>query len=156
MIEHVRFERTTYNVLPYKFEAGTPDFIGSCAFAAALDYIDNLGRDAVYAYEDELTCYMEQQLAAIPEVHIYAAGAQKAGAVSFNVYQGERLIHPFDIGTLLDRQGVAVRTGHHCAEPLIDYLGVPGTVRASIALYNDHSDVDRLCEALRRAIAMLS
>ena len=156
MIEHVRFDNTTYNVLPYKFEAGTPDFIGSRAFAAALDYIDAIGRDAVYAYEDELTGYLEQQLSAIPEVHVYAPGTRKAGAVSFNIYQGDRLIHPFDIGTLLDRQGVAVRTGHHCAEPLIDYLGIPGTVRASIALYNDRADVNQLCTALRRAIMMLA
>jgi cysteine desulfurase/selenocysteine lyase len=155
MIEHVRFEQTTYNTLPYKFEAGTPNFIGSCAFAAALDYINSLGRDTVCQYEQQLTAYMEQQLAAIPEVRVYSPGTDKAGAVSFNVYNGERLIHPFDVGTLLDRQGVAVRTGHHCAEPLIDYLQVPGTVRASIALYNNQEDIDTLISALKRAITML-
>ncbi len=155
MIEHVRFEQTTYNTLPYKFEAGTPNFIGSCAFAAALDYINSLGRDTVCQYEQQLTAYMEQQLAAIPEVRVYSPCTDKAGAVSFNVYNGERLIHPFDVGTLLDRQGVAVRTGHHCAEPLIDYLQVPGTVRASIALYNNQEDIDTLISALKRAITML-
>ena len=155
MIEHVRFEQTTYNTLPYKFEAGTPNFIGSCAFAAALDYINSLGRDTVCQYEQQLTAYMEQQLAAIPEVRVYSPSTDKAGAVSFNVYNGERLIHPFDVGTLLDRQGVAVRTGHHCAEPLIDYLQVPGTVRASIALYNNQEDIDTLISALKRAITML-
>jgi cysteine desulfurase/selenocysteine lyase len=156
MIEHVRFEQTTYNTLPYKFEAGTPNFIGSCAFAAALDYINSLGRDTVCQYEQQLTAYMEQQLAAIPEVRVYSPGTDKAGAVSFNVYNGERLIHPFDVGTLLDRQGVAVRTGHHCAEPLIDELGVPGTVRVSFGLYNDRSDVDAFIAALLKAITMLS
>ena len=155
MIEHVRFEKTTYNQLPYKFEAGTPDFIGSCAFAAALDYIDSSGREQICDYESGLTEYMELRLSEVEGVHVYAQGVPKAGAVSFNVYSGEHLIHPFDIGTLLDRQGVAVRTGHHCAEPLIDYLHVPGTVRASVALYNNREDVDTLIRALRKAVAML-
>ena len=156
MIEHVRFENTTYNVLPYKFEAGTPDFIGSHAFAAALDYIDRVGRESICAYEQELTRYLETQLLTIPGLTVYAAGTEKAGAVSFNVYHNGQLIHPFDLGTLLDRQGVAVRTGHHCAEPLIDLLGVPGTVRASLAMYNTREDVDALITALGRAITMLS
>ena len=155
MIDHVRFEKTTYNQLPYKFEAGTPDFIGSCAFAAALDYIDSAGRESVCRYESELTDYLERRLAETEGVRIYSKGTAKAGAVSFNVYQGGRLLHPFDVGTLLDRQGVAVRTGHHCAEPLMDYLHIPGTVRASIALYNNREDIDALIAALRKAIAML-
>ncbi len=155
MIDHVSFEKTTYNHLPYKFEAGTPDFIGSCAFAAALDYIDSSGREQICGYESGLTGYMEQRLAEVEGAHVYAQGTPKAGAVSFNVYNGEHLIHPFDVGTLLDRQGVAVRTGHHCAEPLIDYLQVPGTVRASIALYNSREDIDTFIAALRKAIAML-
>ncbi len=155
MIEHVRFEHTTYNELPYKFEAGTPDFIGSVAFSAALGYMEKIGMQAIAEHERELCQYAEKQLLSLPEVHVYAAGQEKAGVVSFNVYNGERLIHPFDVGTLLDRQGVAVRTGHHCAEPLIDYLGVPGTVRASFGLYNDHEDIDRMIEALRKAIEML-
>lgn len=156
MIEHVRFEQTTYNQLPYKFEAGTPDFIGSCAFGAALQYMDHIGRQDIYAYEDELTRYLEQQLSTIDGVYVYAHGIEKAGAVSFNVFQGDRLLHPFDVGTLLDQQGVAVRTGHHCAEPLIDYLQVPGTIRASVALYNTKEDIDQLTCALRRAIQMLA
>lgn len=152
MIEHVRFDHTTYNTLPYKFEAGTPDFIGTAAFAAALDYIDSVGRETIRKEEEALTRYTEEQLAQIPDVHIYAAGHPKAGVISFNVAD----IHPFDIGTLLDRQGIAVRTGHHCAEPLIDHLGVPGTVRVSFAGYNTKEEVDVFIAALRKAIQMLS
>ncbi len=155
MIEHVRFDKTTYNQLPYKFEAGTPDFIGSCAFAAALDYLDFIGRKQICEYENSLTAYLENRLAEVEGVRIYSRGTEKAGAVSFNVYHDDRLLHPFDIGTLLDRQGIAVRTGHHCAEPLMDYLGIPGTVRASLALYNDRQDVDALIKALRIAAEML-
>ena len=157
MIEHVRWEHTTYNTLPYKFEAGTPDFIGSVAFAAALDYIDAAGRDNIMQHEQQLTAYAEQQLGQIEGVHVYAAGQAKAGVVSFNVYNPatQQLIHPFDVGTLLDRQGVAVRTGHHCAEPLMDYLGIPGTVRASFALYNTKEEIDIFTAALRKAAAML-
>ena len=157
MIEHVRWDNTTYNTLPYKFEAGTPDFIGSYAFGVALDYMNSLGREAITRYEAELCRYMESQLADIQGVRIYAAGHEKAGAVSFNVYREDgQLLHPFDVGTLLDRQGVAVRTGHHCAEPLIDALGVPGTIRASLALYNTREDIDALIRALKTAVAMLS
>lgn len=155
MIEHVSFAKTTYNTLPYKFEAGTPDFIGSYAFAAALDYIDTIGRDKIAAHEQEMTEYAEAQLLQIPEVKVYAAGLPKAEAISFNVFINGKLIHPFDIGTLLDHQGVAVRTGHHCAEPLIDYLGVPGTVRVSFALYNTKEEVDTFITALKKAIMML-
>ena len=152
MIEHVRFEHTTYNTLPYKFEAGTPDFVGSNAFAEALNFLDSIGLSAIEKHESELTQYAEKRLSELPEVHLYAAGQEKAGVISFNVGQ----LHPFDVGTLLDRQGVAVRTGHHCAEPLIDYLGVPGTIRVSFALYNEREDVDMFIEALQKAIAMLS
>lgn len=152
MIAHVQWEKTTYNTLPYKFEAGTPNFIDSYVFGKALDYIDAIGRETIVRHEDELTRYMEQRLAAIPNITIYADGEKKAGVISFNVGQ----IHPFDLGTLLDQQGVAVRTGHHCAEPLIDLLGVPGTVRASVALYNTQDDIDCFMEALQRAVAMLS
>ena len=152
MIDHVRFERTTYNTLPYKFEAGTPDFIGTFAFAKALDFIDSIGRNTLWKSEEELTDYAEQQLSQIPGIQIYAAGLQKAAVVSFNVGQ----IHSFDIGTLLDRQGIAVRTGHHCAEPLIDYLDVPGTVRVSFAIYNTKDEVDAFIAALKKAVQMLS
>ena len=156
MIEHVRFEKTTYNVLPYKFEAGTPNYVGSYAFGKAIEYIQSLGLESITEYEHQLTVYLEEQLKAVPNVHVYAAGLHKAGAVSFNVYRGDgALIHPFDVGVLLDRQGVAVRTGHHCAEPLIEHLQVPGTVRASVGLYNTQEDVDALIVALKKAILML-
>ena len=152
MIEHVRFEHTTYNTLPYKFEAGTPNFIGSHAFAAALDYIDHIGMTTIQQHEAELTEYTEQRLKEIPNIRIYAETQPKTGVISFNVGS----IHPFDIGTILDHQGVAVRTGHHCAEPLIDYLQVPGTVRMSLALYNDKADIDTFITALQKAIDILS
>lgn len=151
MIEHVRWEGTTYNTLPYKFEAGTPNFVGSYALHKAMDYMTAIGWETIEAYERELTEYCEQQLVDLG-CTVYAAGQPKAGVISFNV----GTIHPFDIGTLLDQQGVAVRTGHHCAEPLIDYLGVPGTVRVSFGLYNDKADVDEFIAALKKAQMMLS
>ena len=156
MIEHVSFEKTTYNVLPYKFEAGTPNFVGSYAFGKAIDYLQSIGLEQIAEHENALAKYMETQLLLLPHVRVYAAGQEKAGAVSFNVYRENGvLIHPFDVGVLLDRQGVAVRTGHHCAEPLIDYLGVPGTVRASVGLYNTKEDIDTFIAALKKAIMML-
>lgn len=156
MIEHVSFEKTTYNVLPYKFEAGTPNYVGSHAFGKAIDYVQEIGLEQIAEHEHELAKYLEAQLALLPNVRVYAAGLPKAGAVSFNVYREDGvLIHPFDVGVLLDRQGVAVRTGHHCAEPLIDYLQVPGTVRASVAMYNTKEDIDAFVAALKKAIMML-
>ena len=156
MIEHVSFEKTTYNVLPYKFEAGTPNYVGSYAFGKAIDYVQAIGLEEITEHENALEKYMETQLLSLPHVRVYAAGQEKAGAVSFNVYREDGvLIHPFDVGVLLDRQGVAVRTGHHCAEPLIDYLGVPGTVRASVAMYNTKEDIDTFIAALKKAIMML-
>lgn len=155
MIDHVRWTGTTYNVLPYKFEAGTPNYVGSYALKKAVEYMRPEGYENENYNENKLMAYMEAELSKLPEVRIYAAGQKKAGALSFNVYNGNKLIHPFDVGTLLDRQGVAVRTGHHCAEPLIDYLGVPGTVRASVAGYTDKEDIDALIKALKRAIMML-
>ena len=156
MIEHVSFEKTTYNVLPYKFEAGTPNYVGSHAFGKAIDYLQAIGLEIIATHEHALAEYMEQQLSQISQVHVYAAGQKKAGAVSFNIYRADgTLIHPFDVGVLLDRQGVAVRTGHHCAEPLIDYLQVPGTVRASVGLYNTQEDIDAFMAALKKAIMML-
>ena len=151
MIEHVRWEGTTYNTLPYKFEAGTPNFVGSYALYKAMDYMTAIGWETIEAHERELTEYCEQQLVDLG-CTVYAAGQPKAGVISFNV----GAIHPFDIGTLLDQQGVAVRTGHHCAVPLIDYLGVPGTVRVSFGLYNDKADVDAFIAALKKAQMMLS
>ncbi len=173
MISHVRWTGTTYNGLPYKFEAGTPDFVGSYALHQAIRYMQSVGIEAIAAHEKELTGYCESRLSDIPGVHIYAPAQPKAGVISFNVYshqpsevrsqpsevsrqKSEGLIHPFDVGTLLDQQGVAVRTGHHCAEPLIDELGVPGTVRVSFGLYNDKSDVDAFIAALEKAITLLT
>ena len=156
MIEHVSFAQTTYNVLPYKFEAGTPNYVGSYAFGKAIDYLQEIGLEHIASHEHSLSQYLEQQLAQIPNVRVYAEGAPKAGAVSFNVYRADgSLIHPFDVGVLLDRQGVAVRTGHHCAEPLIDHLQLPGTVRASVAMYSTEADIDAFIAALKKAIMML-
>ena len=161
MIEHVSFERTTYNTLPYKFEAGTPNFIGSYAFGKALDYICSLDKKQLFEEEMALCKQLEEALLkgnySGATIEIYGRGLQKTGAVSFNLRNAQgQLIHPYDIGVLLDRQGVAVRTGHHCAEPLIDHLQVPGTVRASIALYTDESDIRALIRALEKAAAMLA
>lgn len=156
MIDHVRWSGTTYNTLPYKFEAGTPNYIGSYALARAIEYMEHISMTQLAAHESDLCHYAEQQLSLIPEVRIYAAGQEKAGALSFNIYHNDQLIHPFDVGTLLDRQGIAVRTGHHCAEPLIDLLGVPGTVRISFGMYNTREDIDAFIQALHRAIMMLS
>lgn len=156
MIEHVSFEKTTYNVLPYKFEAGTPNYVGSYAFGKVIDFVQEVDLEQIAEHEHKLAKYLEAQLALLPNVRVYAAGLPKAGAVSFNVYrEDEALIHPFDVGVLLDRQGIAVRTGHHCAEPLIDYLQVPGTVRASVAIYNTIEDIDAFVVALKKAIMML-
>lgn len=155
MIEHVTFEHTTYNTLPYKFEAGTPDFIGSYALGKALEYVSSIGMNTLHAHETDLTDYAQQGLQAIEGIRIYAPTLPKAGVLSFNAFYNDRLIHPFDIGTLLDRQGIATRTGHHCAEPLIDLLGIPGTVRISFGLYNTREDVDRFLEALKKALMML-
>ena len=156
MINHVSWSGTTYNDLPYKFEAGTPNYVGSHALHVAMDYIRAIGWETREQHERDLTTYCESQLQAIDGVHIYAAGQPKAGVVSFNLFNGGQLIHPFDVGTLLDQQGVAVRTGHHCAEPLIDEMGIPGTVRVSFGLYNDRSDIDTFIAALQRAQMMLS
>ena len=155
MIERVTFEHTTYNTLPYKFEAGTPDFIGSYALGKALEYVSSIGMNTLHAHETDLTDYAQQGLQAIEGIRIYAPTLPKAGVLSFNAFYNDHLIHPFDIGTLLDRQGIATRTGHHCAEPLIDLLGVPGTVRISFGLYNTREDVDRFLEALKKALMML-
>ena len=155
MINHVRWSGTTYNELPYKFEAGTPNFVGSYALQKAIKYMQNVGLEAIENHERELTTYCEAQLQAIEGVYVYAQKQPKAGVISFNIYDGQTLIHPFDIGTLLDQQGVAVRTGHHCAEPLIDTMGVPGTVRVSFGLYNDKNDVDTFIAALQKAIQIL-
>ena len=155
MINHVRWEGTTYNELPYKFEAGTPNYVGSYALHKAIEYMQSVGLDTIEQHERELTRYCEAQLKQIDGVRIYAEGRPKAGVLSFNLFNGGQIIHPFDIGTLLDQQGVAVRTGHHCAQPLIEEMGVPGTVRVSFGLYNDQNDVNAFIAALKKAQTML-
>ena len=155
MINHVRWSGTTYNDLPYKFEAGTPNFVGSYALHKAMEYMETVGLDALEKHEQELTAYCETELKKIDGVKVYAEGQKKVGVISFNVFNGKTIIHPFDIGTLLDQQGIAVRTGHHCAEPLIDEMGVPGTVRVSFGLYNDKSNIDAFIAALKKALSIL-
>lgn len=157
MIEHVRWEGTTYNELPYRFEAGTPDYVGSYAWGVAAKYMQTCGIEAIAKHEQELTAYSEQQLGQIDGIQIYASRQPKAGVLSFNIYGANgKMLHPFDLGTLLDQQGVAVRIGHHCAEPLMTTLEIPGTVRVSFALYNTREDVDLFIAALKRSITILS
>ena len=152
MIATVSFEKTTYNELPFKFEAGTPDYIGSTALAEALRYLQEIGIDKIAAYEHELTAYATLRLGEIENMRIIGTAAEKSAVISFLV--GE--IHPYDIGMLLDKLGIAVRTGHHCAQPLIDSLGIPGTVRASFAFYNTKQEIDSFVDALKRVVVMLS
>ncbi len=151
MIRNVTFEKTTYNELPYKFEAGTPNFVGSVALAEALKYIDEIGKNDIFAHEDRLLRYAEQRLREIPQMRIFGTSEQKSGVISFLVGN----VHPYDLGMLLDKTGVAVRIGHHCAQPLIDLLGIPGTVRASLALYNTEQEIDRFVEQLQRCLKIL-
>lgn len=148
MIKHVSFDHTTYADLPFKFEAGTPDFVGIGAFAMALDFIDRVGLDAIQAHEEELLNYVTPKLKEIPGLTVYGEAAHKSAVISFNV--GE--IHNYDLGLLLDKLGVAVRTGHHCAQPLMERLGIPGTVRASFAVYNTKEECDAFVAALRRVV----
>ncbi|WP_300812385.1 cysteine desulfurase [uncultured Bacteroides sp.] len=150
MIQHVSFERTTFNELPFKFEAGTPDYIGTTGLARALDYVSALGMDRIAAYEHELTDYATRRLKEIPGMRIFGEAAEKGSVISFLVGN----IHHFDMGTLLDRLGIAVRTGHHCAQPLMQRLGIEGTVRASFALYNTKEEVDALVAGVERVSRM--
>jgi cysteine desulfurase/selenocysteine lyase len=151
MIAEVTFEKTTYADLPHKFEAGTPNIAGGIAFGAALDYMNAIGFDAIAAYEQELLDYGTAQLKAIEGVEIYGEAKNKTAVISFNV----KGIHPYDIGSILDKMGVAVRTGHHCAQPIMDYYQIPGTVRASFSFYNTKEEIDKMILALKRAMAML-
>ena len=146
MISSVSFERTTYNHLPFKFEAGTPDFVGTTALATALDYVSSLGIENIARYEHELLEYATERLLTIPGLRIIGTAKEKSSVISFLV-DG---IHPYDLGTLLDRMGIAVRTGHHCAEPLMHELGVDGTVRASLAFYNTREEIDQLVKGIKR------
>ena len=150
MIKNVSFEHTTFNELPFKFEAGTPDYIGSTALAKALDYVSAIGMDKIAAYEHELTVYAMNRLKEIPGMRIFGEAEHKGGVISFLVGN----IHHFDMGTLLDRLGIAVRTGHHCAEPLMHRMGIEGTVRASLGLYNTKEENDALVAGIERVSQM--
>lgn len=147
MIESVSFAGTTYNQLPYKFEAGTPDIAGVIALGAAVDYLQGIDRDAAEAHERDLLEYAESRVCELPGITLVGTAAQRAGVLSFLI-DGT---HPHDVGMLLDQQGVAVRTGNHCAQPIMDQLGIPGTIRASFCFYNTRADIDRLVEALVKA-----
>lgn len=150
MIQHVSFEKTTFNELPFKFEAGTPDYIATTGLAKALDYVSAIGMENIAAYEHELTLYAMQQLKTIPGIRIFGEAHEKSSVISFLVDQ----IHHFDMGTLLDRLGIAVRTGHHCAQPLMQRLGIEGTVRASLAMYNTPEEIDALVAGINRVRTM--
>lgn len=150
MIQHVSFERTTFNELPFKFEAGTPDYIGTTGLARALDYVTALGMDRIAAYEHDLTEYATRQLKQVPGMRIFGEAPEKGSVISFLVGN----IHHFDMGTLLDRLGIAVRTGHHCAQPLMQRLVIEGTVRASFGLYNTREEVDALVAGVERVSRM--
>ncbi|WP_342154493.1 aminotransferase class V-fold PLP-dependent enzyme [Joostella sp. CR20] len=152
MIAEVTFEKTTYADLPHKFEAGTPNICGGIAFGAAIDYMNAIGFDNILAYENELLAYGTEKLSEIEGLKIYGTSAKKASVISFNI-EG---IHPYDIGTIVDKLGIAVRTGHHCAQPVMDYFKIPGTVRASFAFYNTKEEVDALVSAVKKAKMMLS
>ena len=154
MIDKVTWEKTTFERLPFKFEAGTPDYVATHGLATAIDYLNTIGLDLIVAHEQELTRYCMQQLQTIDDIHLYGPTTIEQGVkdavVSFNV----GTIHHLDLGTLLDRLGIAVRTGHHCAQPLMDRLGISGTVRASFALYNTKEEIDQLVAGIRRVSRM--
>ena len=152
MIDQVTFEKTTYAGLPHKFEAGTPNICGGIAFGAALDYMNAIGFEAIAEYENELLKYATQKLLEIEGLKIYGTSKHKTSVISFNL-EG---IHPYDVGTLLDKMGIAVRTGHHCAQPIMDFYKIPGTVRASFAFYNSIEEVDALVDGVKKAKMMLS
>lgn len=150
MIESVSFEKTTFEKLPFKFEAGTPDYVATHGLATALNYVTELGLDNIFAHEQELTRYAMEQMKEIPVMRLFGTSQHKDAVISFLV--GD--IHHLDMGTLLDRLGIAVRTGHHCAEPLMHRLGISGTVRASFALYNTKEEVDALIAGIKRVSQM--
>ncbi|MCL6274377.1 cysteine desulfurase [Muricauda sp. 2012CJ35-5] len=152
MIAEVTFEKTTYADLPHKFEAGTPNICGGIAFGTALDYLNEIGMEAIANYEDNLISYATEQLLAIEGLKIYGTADNKTSVISFNI-EG---IHPYDIGTILDKLGIAVRTGHHCAQPIMDFYKIPGTVRASFSFYNTEEEIDVLVEGVKKAKQMLA
>ena len=151
MIAEVTFAKTTYADLPHKFEAGTPNIAGGIAFGAALDYMNEIGFEAIAAFENELLVYATNELEQVEGVQIYGQAPEKTAVLSFNV----KGIHPYDLGSILDQMGIAVRTGHHCAQPIMDFYQIPGTVRASFSFYNTKEEIDRMLVALKRAISML-
>jgi cysteine desulfurase/selenocysteine lyase len=151
MIKEVTFEKTTYADLPHKFEAGTPNIAGGIAFGAAIDYLNTIGFEAINKHETDLLEYATEGLLAIEGLKIYGTGKEKTSVISFNI-EG---IHPYDIGTIVDKLGIAVRTGHHCAQPIMEFYGISGTVRASFAFYNTREEVDRLLDAVKKAKTML-
>ena len=152
MIATVSFEKTTYAGLPHKFEAGTPNICGGIAFGAGLDYMNAVGFDNIASYEHELLEYGTQELLKIENLKIYGTTAEKTAVISFNVGG----IHPYDIGAILDKLGIAVRTGHHCAQPIMDFYQIPGTIRASFSFYNTKEEIDILVSGVKRAVRMLS
>lgn len=152
MIKRVSFDKTSYNELPFKFEAGTPNIVGGIALGAAVKFMESIDTEKAFPYEKKLLSYAENELAGIQDLKVYGTSTLKTSLVSFNVGK----IHPFDIGTLLDKQGIAVRTGHHCTQPLMDFYGIPGTIRASFSIYNTKEEVDTFTHALKRAINVLS
>lgn len=152
MIKEVTFAKTTYADLPHKFEAGTPNIAGGIVLGTALDYMNGIGFDNIAQHENELLKYGTQQLLAIEGVKIYGTAHQKTSVISFNIND----IHPYDIGTIVDKLGIAVRTGHHCAQPIMDFYEIPGTIRASFAFYNTKQEIDIFVEALKKAKQMLS
>jgi cysteine desulfurase/selenocysteine lyase len=152
MIETVSFEKTTYAGLPHKFEAGTPNIVGGIAFGVALDYMNAVGFENIASYEDELLQYGTEKLSEIEGLRIYGTSVKKAAVISFNI-EG---VHPFDIGSILDKFGIAVRTGHHCTQPIMNYYNIPGTVRASFSFYNTKEEIDVMVAAVKKAKRMLS
>jgi cysteine desulfurase/selenocysteine lyase len=152
MILSVSFDEIVYNAIPYKFEAGTPNIAGAIGLGAAIDYLQAIGMENIAAYEARLLTYLTDSLEQVPGIRLIGTASQKAGVQSF-VMDG---VHPHDLGTILDQQGVAIRTGHHCAQPVMDYFGISGTARASLAFYNLTSDVDQLIDALTVAREMFA
>ena len=152
MIAEVSFEKTTFADLPHKFEAGTPNISGGIAFGVAIDYLNTIGFDVISNYENELLDYATTKLQTIEDLKIYGTSKHKTSVISFNIGS----IHPYDIGTIVDKLGIAVRTGHHCAQPIMNYYNIPGTIRASFAFYNTKEEIDKLVTALKKAVQMLS
>ena len=152
MISSVTFEKTTYNTLPYKFEAGTPDIAGAIGLGAAIDYIQEIGLEEMAAQEQQLLAYATAAVAAVPGVRLIGTAAERAGVLSFVLEE----VHPHDIGQILDQEGIAIRTGHHCCQPVMDRFHVPATARASLALYNTREEIDALVAAVYKAKEMFA